>query len=61
VIPEEELEAAVWRALRDCRVTCDQPIELVDAIVAAARAYAAGDGEALAEARRAVLHRESRP
>ena len=32
-----------------------------EAILGAADAYAAGDGEALAEARRAVLHRESRP
>jgi hypothetical protein len=32
-----------------------------DTIMRAADAYAAGDGEALAEARRAVLHRESRP
>ena len=58
----EQLEAMIWARApellcgdKNCQETA------MDDILAAVDAYAAGDGEALAEARRAVLHRESRP
>jgi hypothetical protein len=65
-VSRDELEAIIWQAFREhknCHVKgrCEFCSALVDGVLIAADAYAAGDGEALAEARRAVLHRESRP
>jgi len=70
MIAHEELEAVVRaQVTRAIAMTLEldevPPPTLLnrvtDTIMRAADAYAAGDGEALAEARRAVLHRESRP
>ena len=55
---EDELEATLWTILRVRKVTTDQPLELIEDVKTAARAYGAGDSDALTAARRAVLARE---
>lgn len=56
----EELEAAIWAAFTECKVTCSEPVRFVDKVVGAAVQYAAGDDEELTAMRRAVLDRDSR-
>jgi hypothetical protein len=58
---EDELQSAVWQAMKLYGMTGAEPRAFVISVLASARRYAAGDSEALAEVRRAVLHRESRP
>jgi len=55
--PESELETSTWQAMERHRVTCPEPLAFQDAVLLAAKAYAAGDSEQLAEMRRAVLAR----
>ena len=59
----EELEAVVRAQITRAASHPSSAVmnRATEAILGAADAYAAGDGEALAEARRAVLHRETRP
>jgi len=54
----DELEASIWLLLKVLRVTVDNPVGLVDQLVALATSYAAGDGPDVTAARRAVLERE---
>jgi hypothetical protein len=61
VTPEEELEAAVWRAMRTWGVNTPEPVRFIEAVKFAAVRYAAGDSPALTEQRREVLHRDTRP
>lgn len=59
--PEVLLSRAVWQAIRVYRVTCDDPLEFIEAIEMAARAYSASDSELLTAARRRVLHDSDKP
>jgi hypothetical protein len=58
---EEELEATIWAAMKRFEVTCPNPFLFIGAIEVAARHYAAGDSESLAELRRDVLYRDIAP
>ena len=54
----DELEASMWLVLKTFGVSCDNPVGLIDQIVALATSYGAGDGPEVTAARRAVLERE---
>jgi hypothetical protein len=58
---EGQLEATIWDAMSRHKVTCHDALPFVDAILAAARAYAAGDSDGLTKMRRDVLHRDAAP
>jgi hypothetical protein len=62
--PEDELDQAIWRALRVYKVTVGDPLGLAESIRLAAQAYAAKDSAMLTRARRMVLrepHGKARP
>ena len=59
--PEQQLELAIWRAFRVYRITTTHPLEFVESVMIAARAYGAGDSDTLTAARRMVLHEATRP
>ena len=61
--PLEQLEAAIWQAMRGMKTTLGSAPrkERVNEILAAAVAYAAGDGDHVTEQRRHVLHAMSAP
>ena len=56
---EGELEAAVWEAMTAYQVTSAEPLKFIDAVILAAKHYAAGDSEMLTALRRKILHRET--
>lgn len=58
---EAQLEAAIWTAMTEHEVTCPRPVKFIDALVIAARSYAAGDSETLTAQRRSILHRDTAP
>jgi hypothetical protein len=53
-----ELEAAIWNAMRRHGVTTATPVPFADEVLAAAAAYAAGDGDDVTLRRRQVLTRD---
>ena len=55
---EEELEAAIWTAMHECRVSSPLPLKFLELVTLAAQQYAAGDSEILTAMRRRVLHRD---
>ena len=57
--PEEELERAVWQAMKLYGMQGAEPRAFVISVLAAARLYAAGDSPALTAERRAILLRET--
>ena len=56
---EEELESAIWGAIQRFKCTCPDANLFVDAVIVAARHYAAGDSEELTAMRRRILAREA--
>ena len=58
---EEDMDAAIWLALKIYKVTCDEPLMFIESLRVICRAYAAGDSETLTRARRMVLHEATRP
>ena len=54
--PESELEAAIWLAMEQHKVTCADALSFHDSLLTAAIAYAARDSDLLTEMRRRVLH-----
>ena len=56
---DDELEAAIWDAMRRHQVTVPSAVPFLDELVSLARAYAAGDSDEVTAARRAVLARET--
>jgi hypothetical protein len=59
--PDDELEAAIWAAMRIHQVTCPTPGAFLDDLKYAAMRYAAGDSDALTAMRREILHRDTWP
>ena len=56
---EQVLEAAIWESMAAFKVTAPDAVGFIDAVVLAAKHYAAGDSEMLTALRRAILHRET--
>jgi len=58
---DEDLECAIWGAMAQFRVTCPDANLFVDALLFAAKKYAAGDSPELTAHRRYVLYRDTEP
>lgn len=58
---EEQLEHAIWQAMRVFKVSTDEPWMFIDCVMHAARVYAVGDDVELTKARREALRLATAP